>query len=115
VGTPIRMRGAFAKHVDVTDALDKVLAAIGEIGTFNSATFSGQSDNTIPFTMSKSGLKTIKMEYGGEHNFVVKIGNDVIVNKIGSYSGEEIKTLYSGKNILTVIATGPWTIEISNI
>lgn len=93
--------------------LDKVLASVESIGTFNMATFSGNSDNSVPFTIAKTGLKTIKMEYAGQHNFVVKLGGEIIANKIGSYSGVEYKTLPSGKYVLNVTASGPWTIEIS--
>lgn len=93
--------------------LDRVLASVDTIGTFNTAAFSGNGDNSVPFTISQTGLKTIEMEYGGQHNFGVKLGGEIIANEIGSYSGVEYKTLPAGKYVLYVTASGPWTIKIS--
>jgi len=93
--------------------LDRVLSSVDTIGTFKTALIMGNGDNSIPFALSETGLKTIQMDYAGEHNFVVKIDGNIITNQIGSYSGVELQKIYSGKHVLTVTASGPWTVTIS--
>jgi hypothetical protein len=93
--------------------LDRVLASVDTIGTFKTALIMGNGENSIPFALSETGLKIIDMNYAGEHNFIVKIDGNIVTNQIGSYSGVESQKLFSGKHVLTVTASGPWTIQIS--
>jgi hypothetical protein len=58
--------------------------------------------------------------YTGKSNFIVWLEDssgaklDLVVNKIGAYSGKKSESLGSGKYYLDVAATGPWTVDISS-
>jgi len=82
--------------------------------------FSGSGDDVVSFTATGDGLRVFNLAYTGKSNFIVWLQDsdgekiDLIVNKIGTYSGKTSVRLTSGKYYLDVKATGPWTIDISS-
>jgi hypothetical protein len=83
--------------------------------------FSGNGDDVRTFTATGTGLRVFSMSYSGQHNFAIKLLDsdgewiELLVNTIGTYSGKKTARLSTGKYILDIIASGPWTIDISSI
>lgn len=82
--------------------------------------FSGSGDDVVSFTATGSGLRVFDSSYTGKSNFIVWLEDsggektDLIVNKIGTYSGKKSVRLTSGKYYLDVKADGQWTVIISS-
>lgn len=72
----------------------------------------GTGSNVLLVTGDVSGLFTVKITHKGSANFVVYAwtasDRDLLVNEIGSYSGET--TLPDGTLLIEVLADGTWTI-----
>ena len=82
---------------------------------------SGSGDDVRTFTATGSALRVFSMSYSGQSNFIVKLLDgdggyvELLANEIGSYSGKKTATLRTGKYVLDITASGPWTIDISSI
>ena len=86
--------------------------------------FSGVGDKVLN-THLEAGDYIATLEHDGESNFIVYLydsedGRDLLVNKIGEYSGETLvrvgdgsRRLTPGPVIIEVNADGNWIIEIS--
>jgi hypothetical protein len=72
----------------------------------------GKGDDVLLLDPQPSGLTTAKIVYKGEHNFAViayaASGSDLLVNEIGSYSGEV--QVPDATLLLEVQASGSWTV-----
>ena len=85
----------------------------------SSAVFSGTGNMVVPFTATESGLWVFTINYSGQSNFIVWLGDDqgnrlvLLANEIGIYSGVKPQKLDAGKYYLNVTASGPWTIQAS--
>lgn len=82
--------------------------------------FSGTGDDVVSFTATESGLRVFAMSYTGKSNFAIWLIDsngdkiDLLVNKIGAYSGKKSDPLTTGKYTLDVTASGAWSVDISN-
>ena len=86
--------------------------------------FTGTGDKVLN-TNLEDGNYVFKMQHTGESNFIVWLhddddGLDLLVNEVGTYSGEKlvkvgdgIFELAPGAFIIEVTADGDWSIEIS--
>lgn len=74
---------------------------------------SGNGDDVIAIVGDNPDL--IKSNYPGDSNFVIISygygGTDLLVNEIGPYSGTTI--IPRDTMMLEIVATGPWTLEIT--
>lgn len=77
-------------------------------------TIDGTSDQVVRLTGDTGGFAILNMRFRGDGNFAIwaygASGTDLLVNEIGSYSGE---ALLGGAILLEIIADGPWELSIS--
>jgi len=94
---------------------------ISPSSTSDSIQVSGNGNGVKPFTVTGTGLSEFSMSYSGQQNFIVRLRDsegkyiELLANEIGSYSGKKTATLRTGKYVLDITASGPWTIDISSI
>jgi hypothetical protein len=76
-----------------------------------SKTLAGDGPDVVRLTQASEGFTTLDIRHRGSSNFVVYAysvdGRELLVNEIGSYSGEVL--LPAGTLIITVEADGTWT------
>lgn len=76
-----------------------------------SSSLSGAGDDVLRLVPAASGLKVVALKHSGESNFAIwgygSGGSALLVNEIGSYSGET--TLGSGTSLVQVTADGSWS------
>jgi len=87
--------------------------------------FSGSSDGLIPFTATGAGLREFRVGCAGTSTCIISLkdsngeetalgGRAYVIFNDNAYSETKSVSLSSGKYSLDVIATGPWTVDISS-
>jgi hypothetical protein len=79
--------------------------------------FSGKGGDSSKSFKVDGGLTIVKFTHDGVRNFVVQFGQgenpQLLVNVIGKFAGSRAFVLTAGSYDMTVRATGPWTIEVT--
>ena len=94
------------------------LAVVLAITPAAALSLNGSGDDVKSFSANGTSLRVFSIQYTGEANFIVWLkdgqGNnlDLLVNTIGSYSGNTSAQLQTGNYFLDISASGPWTIDI---
>ena len=86
---------------------------------FESFEVSGSGDDVVDVAVPDNLPAVLAMTHQGSSNFAVLSHTaeneriDLLVNTIGSYSGQRPVNLYEGENVgfLEITADGPWTVE----
>lgn len=88
---------------------------IESLESADQSSFSGRGDFVTPIISCSTSVW--RFAHSGSSNFIVKAyttgGYDLLINEIGSYSGEKYVQIPSGSNLFFAItADGDWTIEM---
>ena len=83
------------------------------VGKTASSMFTGEGDNVSGFFISP-GKSTCEISHTGESSFIVRVhcigGSDLVVNKIGDYTGSSVVSFSYGPCLWEVKSEGRWTI-----
>jgi len=80
----------------------------------------GSGDDVVFFELTNPGFVQFSATHNGSSNFIVWVydiastDRYLIVNEIGSFSGNQLEALDSGKYVIDISADGNWTLNLSN-
>ncbi len=87
---------------------------------FEAFTIEGQGDDVIDLSVPDDAPAVASISHEGESNFIVEVdvddelrSQDLLVNAIGDYDGQQALNLEGAVSVADVTADGPWTIEVA--